>query len=256
MGALHKPCTGRAPGVHGLAAACLAITSALLTFPALAQGGVYTPPAGCEGWLTVQTRSCKVSNYFRCDSDPAGGTWRTDFGINGAYFRSRIDDETQWVESHESDGTIDLLEPGAPDPASFSELLETGEDSYHFSTVKNTGLRETFVGADRLTGESRTIDGVTLLRTEYEIRATLDDGSVVWRAEGSEYVHPEWRVFFSGVGRMDLGEGWLPRDFTPVEFVFPGEPGFMTTTPKYDCDALTASLDLFPLKEARHDQVR
>ncbi|MDH3263755.1 MAG: hypothetical protein OEM24_07140 [Paracoccaceae bacterium] len=210
----------------------------LAALPAAA--GTFQPPAGCEGYVTVQSRSCKVSNHYRCAGDARGDQWRVDFGVNGAYFRSRIDYETQWAESHESDGTIELLEPGARDPASFSELLATGRDSFDFSTMKSNGLRENVTGYDQLTGETVVIDGVALRRTKYDVRATRDDGSPIWQARGNEYIHPEWRTFLSGAGMVDLGDGYLPQDFSPVEFAFPGEPGFMTTIPLYDCEPMTA----------------
>jgi hypothetical protein len=214
----------------------------ILVVPALpAAAGTFTPPPGCEAFLTVQTRSCKVSNHYTCAADAPGDQWRVDFGLNGPFFRSRIDYETQWVESHESDGTVDLLEPNPPDPASFSELLATGRDTFEFSTLKSNGIRENIKGYDQLTGQSVTIDGVTLMRTKYEVRATYDDGRMIWHARGNEYLHPEWRMFLSGAGQMDLGEGFLPQDFTPVEFIFPGEPDFLTTVPRYDCEAVTAS---------------
>lgn len=211
---------------------------ALAAQPATA--GTFQPPAGCEGYVTVQSRNCRVSNHYRCAGDTPGDQWRVDFGVNGAYFRSRIDYETQWMESHESDGTIDLLEPGARDPASFSELLATGRDTFDFSTLKTTGLRENITGYDQLTGETVVIDGVSLRRTKYEVRAVGDDGGLLWRARGNEYIHPEWRVFLSGAGMVDLGDGFLPQDFSPVEFAFPGEPGFMATIPRYDCEPTMA----------------
>jgi hypothetical protein len=33
---------------------------------------------------------------------------------------------------------------------------------------------------------------------------------------------------------------WRPIDGSPVDFIFPGEEGFLATQPIYDCDALTA----------------
>jgi hypothetical protein len=241
---MHSRYTERTPRVHRLAHAGLTAAAALLTLPAAA--GTFTPPQGCEGWLTVQTRSCKVSNHYRCVGDAPGDTWRVDFGINGAYFRSRIDRETQWVESHNSDGDIDLLEADPADPASFTELVETGRDTYEFSTLSSTGVRENVRGYDQLTGHSVLIDGVSLQRTKYEARVTHDDGSLAWHAQGGEYIHPEWRIFLSGAGQVDIGQGFLPQDFTPVDFVFPGEPDFMTTEPIYDCESITASLPVVP----------
>ena len=40
-------------------------------------------------------------------------------------------------------------------------------------------------------------------------------------------------------GETDLGDGqWLPIDGSPVDFTFPGEPGFASTQPLFDCDAM------------------
>lgn len=202
--------------------------------------GTFTPPQGCTPWLTIQMRSCKVSNHYRCSADDPGDNWRVDFGVNGAYFRSRIDYEAQWVESHESDGSIDMLEDNPADPASFSELLSTGRDTFEFSTIRNNGIRENVKGYDQLTGQTVTIDGVELMRTKYDVEMHYDDGTFGWHGQGSEFIHPEWRIFISGTGQTDLGQGFIPQDFTPVDFIFPGEPGFMTTVPSYDCDVITA----------------
>ncbi len=189
--------------------------------------------------MTVQTRSCRVSHHYTCAADPEGYRWRIDYGVNGAYFRGLIDHETQWVESHSSDGTIRRLQPNNPDPASFSELLDAGKDTFEFSTLDNNGVQRNVRGYDRLTGETAVIDGITLSRTQYDVRATNPVSGQIWHSRGFQYVHPEWRLFLSGTGESDLGEGFLPRNFTPIDFIFPGEPGYLSTQPLYDCDALT-----------------
>lgn len=229
------------------------LLAAALLLPQAAAAGTFRPPAGCEGFVTVQQRSCKVSNHYRCAADPPGDQRRTDFGINGAYFQSRIDREAQWIESRDSDGTIDMLELPAADPASFSELLATGLDRFDFTTLNSSGRREHIIGYDRLSGETVVIDGVTLQRTKYDVTATGGDGRMIWSARGGEFIHADWRLFLSGAGQVDLGEGWLPQDFTPVDFVFPGEPGFFTTIPLYDCDPITASYPGARSEEYRDD---
>jgi hypothetical protein len=211
----------------------------LMAAPAAAD---FVPPAGCTTWLTVQQRSCMVSNHFRCDHDAPGDQWREDAGINGPFFVGRIDAETQWMESHNPDGTVDVLAPGARDPASFSELIATGRDTYSFTTVNSTGFSETFTGFDALPGQSVVIDGVPLERTTYKIEARFGDGSFSYASRGAQFIHRDWRLFFSGTGDSDFGDGngLLPYDFTPVEFHFPGDPGFGDRIPKFDCDDMTA----------------
>lgn len=34
-----------------------------------AEAGSFTPPEGCETFLTVQARGCRVSNHYRCEAD-------------------------------------------------------------------------------------------------------------------------------------------------------------------------------------------
>lgn len=211
----------------------------LLTSPALA--GTWTPPAGCEAYVTVQSRSCIVSHLYRCTGDPAGDQWRVDMGQEGEFFYSRIDSEGQWLESYGQ--TQQLLDPGPVDPASISNLLATGLDTAEFSVSRDDGTASRFSGFDRLTGKEVVIDGVTLLQTEIDYTEYDRAGTVVGRSRGNEFINPDWRTFLGGAGERDLGDGkWLPLDASPVEFAFPGEDGFLESQPKYDCDALTAEL--------------
>jgi hypothetical protein len=227
----------------------------VLVGPVPASAG-FVPPAGCTAFLTVQSRSCMVSNHFRCDHDAPGDQWREDAGLNGPLFVGRIDAETQWMESYNADGTVDRLAPGAPDPASFSDLIATGRDTYHFSTINSTGFTRTMRGYDSLPGETVVIDGVTLERTAYKIEARNGDGTLAYISRGSEYIHRDWRLFFSGTGATDYGdgEGFVSYDFSPVEFRFPGQPGFGERIPKYDCDEMTAQAPITaPIREMRDD---
>ena len=50
-----------------------------------------------------------------------------------------------------------------------------------------------------------------------------------------------------GPSEWDGGDGnYLPIDGSPVQFIFPGEPGFASTQPLFDCDAVMSSLSLPP----------
>ncbi len=102
--------------------------------------GVFTPPEGCTGWLTVQSRGCRVSNHYKCVGDAPGDQWRADFDQEGIFFVSRIDRETQWVESYDMFPTVrQTLDPNPADPASFSELLSAGVDTFDFGLTEDTG---------------------------------------------------------------------------------------------------------------------
>ena len=76
--------------------------------------GLFTPPEGCTGLLTVQSRGCRVSNHYNCAADAPGDQWRADFDQEGIFFVSRIDCEAQWVESYDMFPTVrQTLDPDA-----------------------------------------------------------------------------------------------------------------------------------------------
>ncbi len=216
----------------------------LTLFPSPALAGTRTPPEGCEAYVTVQSRSCIVSHHYRCEGDPVGDQWRVDIGQVGEFFYSRIDSEGQWLESFGQ--TRQVLDAGSTDPASITNLLATGLDEAEFSVSRDDGTGSRFSGFDRLTGKEVEIDGVMLLQTEIDYTEYDRAGTVVGRSRGNEFIQPDWRAYLGGAGERDLGDGkWLPLDGSPVEFAFPGEDGFLATQPKYDCDALTASLPVW-----------
>lgn len=203
--------------------------------------GSFTPPDGCTGWLTVQSRACRVSNYYKCTQDAPGDQWRADFDQEGLFFASRTDSEGGWAESIEMNPMVrQTLDSGAEDPASFSELLD-GLDTFAFSLTRDNGEASRVRGFDRLTGKTVQIDGVTLLETQFEFSEEDAMGGALRRSRGNEYIHPDWRLFFAGPSEWDDGSGPVPIDGSPVQFVFPGEPGFFATQPLYECDAVLSS---------------
>ena len=138
------------------------------------------------------------------------------------------------------------LDANPADPANFSSLLATGRDDFEFSLSKDNGEHSNVKGYDRLTGQTVTIDGVTLQETEYEYVETDDAGSVLRQARGHEYVSAEFRNFFSGQSAWFDGTDWLPMDGSPVQFFLPGEKGFAATQPLFECDAVMSSLPPTP----------
>ena len=210
-------------------------------FPALA--GSFITPEGCTAYLTVQAHGCYVANYYRCEADRPGDQWRADFDQEGAFYLSKIDSETQWIESYDMNPPVkQTLDRSPADPASFSDLLATGYDSFVFSLTKDNGEHTNVRGFDKLTGKSIVIDGVTLPQTEFEYTETDDAGTVLRQARGNEFINPDWRNFYSGTSEWFDGTNWLPLEGSPVQFILPGEKGFAATQPIFDCDVVTSEL--------------
>ncbi len=222
----------------------LALPICLLAAPVAAQ--TFEPPEGCEGFLTVQQRGCMLSNHYVCEQDPEGHQWRVDFAEAGPIFASRINSETEWVESIGLiTRTRTLLEADPEDPASLTELLETGIDTYDFVTVTNEDERTRYRGADVLTGEAIEIDGHELLVMEYTTEVDEADGTRA-RQEGINYVSAEYRMFLPGTSAVQNEDGSMGpvRDNTPVQLITPGQEGFFATAPIYDCGVQDIGLEL------------
>lgn len=223
-----------------------------------AAAGSFTPPQGCTTFLTVQSKGCRVSNHYTCEGDAAGDKWRADFDQEGMFFLSRTNAEGEWVESYEpAEGSKQVLVPGAADPASFSELLSRGRDDYRFQLSTNDAAPTEVTGHDALTGRKVVIDGESLQETEFEYAETGADGAPLRRSYGNEYISAKWRLFFAGPSQWDGGQGFLPIDGSPMKFSEAGEPGFASTQPIFDCDAVMSSLPLqsLPQEAPSHDNL-
>jgi hypothetical protein len=228
----------------------IVVMLAQLLAPAATFAGSWTPPEGCEVFMTVQAKACRVSQYYRCIADPHGHQWRADFDQEGIFFQSRVDAEGQWIESITMNPTLrQTLDANPKDPASFSELLAEEVDTFQFGLTREDGFQTQVDGFDRLTGKTVVIDGIELSQTEFEATEADPSGQIVKKSRGNEYIHPEWRLFFAGPGKTDLGgPEMLPIDGSPVEFIFPGEPGFLSTLPIFDCDAVVSELEQSKLR--------
>lgn len=248
---MHRSCTQDARVMHTAGAAknaalrrigqgfCLVL--ALGGGPAVA--AEWKPPQGCRLEMTVQQRSCTVAQHFRCQGDAPGDQWVAYFTREGLVSQSRIDAETRWMESTDLiSGITDRLDPEARDHASLSTLLKTGSDDFDFWTQSDSGERLRHIGRDDLTGTVE-IDGERLDTTRFTLRTFAETGELLIERSGSQFVSRELGRFFGGIETSAdwTGETQETND-SPVRFIRPGEPGFGSVTPDYDCDMQMAGM--------------
>lgn len=206
----------------------------------IAQAGEFTPPEGCTVYLSVQSRSCIVTHYWTCEGNAAGVQWSGELDATGLIYVGQIDHEAQWLKSYYSgDAGEETLILPARDPANLTTLLATGSDTYDFSLDTGDGVQKV-IGIDRIVERDVMIDGEPLHRTEIEMRVLGADGTLLYADKGNEYVSAKHRRFFGGVGSYVSPETPTAYNQTPVEFIYPGEAGFLSDTPKYDCAVITA----------------
>lgn len=214
------------------------VVAAALLAVSPVRAGTFMPAQGCNLKMTAQLRGCVAAQYFVCDADNPGDQWVTYFDQDGARYTSRIDVETRWMESiNLREGIVDVLEPDAPDHASFSTLLKTGKDDFDFWTLSNTGERLRNVGEDRLTGETKVVDGVPLQLTQFQLKVFSETGDLLIDSKGQQFVSADHGRFYGGVEeRSDWTGEHHKSDDSPVTFAMPGEEGFGSTDPVFDCD--------------------
>ena len=208
----------------------------VLPLPAAA-AGLFTPPQGCTLTMTVQQRSCTVAQHFTCSDDAAGDQRVAYFTRKGLVYDSRIDAETRWMDSTDhASGISDRLEPAARDHASLATLLETGRDDFDFWTISDSGERLRHIGNDVLTGKT-VIDGVTLDTTRFELKTFSEAGDLLITRSGNQFVSRETGRFYGGLEHSTDWEGEVQdTNDSPVRFIRPGQPGFASTEPQYDCE--------------------
>lgn len=222
----------------------VALGMALATLiPAAATAQRIEPPQGCTAFLTVQSKSCSVSHYWRCDEGLDGASWEANYDDGGPVSLSLFDREFQWIDSQRvADASREFL-TDATDPASMSELLETGRDTYDFVMREEgpDGRRDVrHVGYDELSGRTVQIDGVDLLETVFASIATdVESGEEIYSVTGQQYVLAEERLFFLGRDTFSQNGRSVTSDGSPVRFYRPGDAGFGAMAPTYECDEPT-----------------
>ncbi len=210
------------------------LSALVVAAPAMAQQS-FAAPEGCEAVLTVQNKGCVMTNVWQCTADEPGDQWIALLTQAGVFSVQKVDAEFQWVEAYKVTGNERLITP-AEDPASLTTLFETQIDTWDFTLETDDGT-ERNVGFDMLTGETTEIDGEVLLNTEFQGRTIDGDGNVIDASSGRQYVSEEHRLFF-------FGESWSDDtpdqviDMSPVEFIYPGEPGFFADRPLYECNVI------------------
>ena len=233
-----------------------AVLFACLADPVAAQSGApaFSLTPNCNAYLTVQSESCTVDHHFTCDGDPEGHQRRVTLDEQGMTYVGEIDRETQWISSHHIlSGHTERLESRPTEPASLSDLIENGVDDYDFRTTSDQIGETRYVGQDTLTGRQITIDGVTLDETTFDITAYDAAGNEIWSAKGNEFISRDWRMFLSGTGTVQTPDGSYENNNRPVEFIFPGEAGFLSSQPKHGCGLTISSADIF--EENTHDNL-
>lgn len=207
--------------------------------------------AGCEGIITAQGRQCLVHHLITCEGLPEGHRWLHTIGPNGPVAYAVYDNQFDNPATiYPLSGRMVERLPNADDPLSLDELLETGLDSFSFEERDQTGAVSRVVGYDSLPGDTVTIDGRQLARTEFQYSKRSAAGEVTDDLGGYQYLDVELRVIWPGFfdDKLNPDES---VDLSPVDFFYPGEAGFLAQRPTYECNSELVRFELPVMKETQ-----
>lgn len=227
----------------------LTIALACIAAPVAAQDAPqFVVPSGCAAFLTVQSRQCTVAHYWTCEAEEDGVFWNVLIDSDGPYYLSQSDADYRWLQgfSLRSDSQSALL--SETDPADLDELFETGRDNMVFTVERRENgvtFQTTYEGYDAISGAEVVIDGEPLLLTEFGYDYETEQGPR--STSGNQFLHRDWRLFFGGIETTVLPDGEaIETDRSPREFIEPGEPGFLSMIPLYDCGDTMSALPWTP----------
>jgi len=213
----------------------LALAMILMAAPAAAEPALGLPQ-GCAAFLTVQTAQCSVVHKFICAQDPANWRRAVEIDASGYDFLTVTDTEGQWLEIGDSyAGTYETMAGGTADPPSLTELMATGADTYDFEIVDQNGNVTRHVGQDKLSRQSMTVDGTTLLAAATEMTASDINGTGLWSVTATFHIDAARRLILGGVSHWIMPDEAYTTDTTPMALILPGEPGFLSTTAQFGC---------------------
>ena len=223
----------------------LTLVFACLAAPAHAQdGSTFVVPSGCEAFLTVQSRECTVAHYWSCAAEAPGSSGGSPSMPTDPTTCHKATISIAGCRGIPCAVTASLVLLSEEDPASLDELFETGRDEMIFTleqTENGVTFQQTYEGFDAVSGAEVEIDGETLMLTEFAYEYETEAGTR--RTSGNQFLSVDRRLFFGGVETTVLPSGEaFEADRSPREFIDPGEAGFLSMIPLYDCGEILSGL--------------
>ena len=228
----------------------VALIGALAAGPALARDVAF--PSNCTPFLTVQSADCSVLAAARCSGE-AGETLRLQVYEESGLVN--VEEQTlDWsllFTASPTKGVGVFVDEGPHDELSRDSIERYGEDYFNYNVVfaiPDMGEFET-----QLTGflssedEVVEIDGHMLDLYRFRFAATLGDVGTL-EVDQSAFGSAEFGFFINGKGVQRFDGEETPLDSTPIVFFEPGEAGFESADPKFNCGATDI---LAPMPEVR-----
>lgn len=219
----------------GLAALCLLPCAPVVAEP--------TFPEGCAPLVTVQNTDCEVDIYLACTAPERVRV--QNYGPDGLDLVEEMTPDWSLKFSVDASGMSGLVvREGPQEPLSGRAVLEGGISEFSYPVDFYLGrpepIRTRLTGAFRMTNRETELDGYALRRIETRMTVALGENALETIQTG--YYSDAFGIFMEGPGSLRVGENVQQVDKGPAKIIAPGEPGFLSVAPLFNCEAEEAAL--------------
>ena len=203
-------------------------------------------PEGCVPYLTVQSVDCEVDIYMRCDK-PSGQYIRIqNYAPHGLDTIEEATDDWSILFSVDVERKTGLVvRQGPQTPISGAAMLSDGLTEFEYPVDfyfdRPAPYAVQMTGIFRMTGETVVVDGHELMVLENRIRVEIPPPLGPLETIQAGYYSADLDAYMEGSGSLRLGQNVTPIEAGPARFALPGEPGWLSLKPLFNCPAEDAS---------------
>lgn len=199
-------------------------------------------PVGCEPFLTVQTLACEVDIYLRCETADGREVRVQNYGAEGLDSIEALDGDGSLKFSIDPAGQSGIVvRTGPAEPLSRKAMLKDGVSRFvypvDFYYRGPDPEPAELTGEFRMTGQEVEIDGHVLKLLENRMTVALAPPRGPIETIQVGYYSPEFDVVMEGSGSLRVGDAVQQVRNGPAAFFGPGESGFLSVAPMFNCEA-------------------
>jgi hypothetical protein len=230
-------------GIVGMAMS-VAMATLYLVRPAIAADlDLTTLPASCVGIVTVQKRECVVETHYRCEQR-GENIWRVESYDQNGLRAVEESDLNYNLRQHENASGLVAFHPieGGSSDIDLSVLLASGAGQYSQTlNFKMLGMTRRITDVATLTvmNETREIDRIPLVGITASIVSGFPPPLGEVRTDQVLYYSSKLGVVVRGESLTKSNGQTIAATEIPVRFDLPGDKGFQSEVPEYDCEQIS-----------------
>lgn len=215
-----------------------------------AEASILTRGADCAPVMTIQKRGCVVETQYLCGKGDAA-TWRSEnfeaAGVDGVSVSTLAYDPIEFADGS-GDGGI-VFDAGRTFSSHPNKVIAEGVGQLEqggMFIMRGLSRPVTVQGTLKRLDPPLVLDGVTLQRIELSGTMQFPQPMKPLTLVANYHYDARTRVLFAGESKIELP--WTKEKplESPARIILPGQPGFQSEQPVFDCGELSMAAPLAP----------